>query len=192
MKIKGPLLLLFILQFCISCSSIRGFDGNANLCGLVTDSKNHPVSGYKIALDGLGFQAESAVSDSEGVFVIKNVQQGKYRLRGNAKNWEKISDWTVSFFDRKKLICIQIRSLDELLSQCEESLVLGDFSRALENLQCVSKDDLDEPIVCYYSALAHYKSGNFKEAEKILARLKSLNINHVATFYELARNGSLR
>lgn len=188
--------IVFSVFFCDSCASVQGFSGGANFCGLVTDTKNHPVNGYRIKLSGRGSPVCDAVSNANGVFVFKNVPQGNYELSGNTSGWAKIAGQKVNFYNRTDITCVQVQSFEELCSECEAALYRGDYHFALTVLDRVSDENSENLLVRFYCAAAHYKSGNHDAAEKILKKMKkdfpaekhqkNSSENLIVQFYELA------
>ena len=115
-------LLTLSVFFLFSCGSTK-FEGEAVFVGRVSDMAGKPVENYHILL----CNGRETLTDSAGMFFFRDVPSGFYHLSGGGDGWESFAE-NVEFSDRRMVICVQVRSLDSLIDEIDDSLLFGNVS----------------------------------------------------------------
>lgn len=172
-EFKNKILLHFlvVITFLSSCSSTKSFEGKSDFCGIVNDSQNNPVVGYRVKLTDFNFLSQEAITNSSGVFIFEDIRNGKYTLSGSGKNWARFSDLEINFYDRSELFCIQVKRLSELTDDIYNLLLLSDFNSAQKTLNLISDANSDDLHVLYLHSVTEYLQGDFKKSRKNLEKI---------------------
>lgn len=173
MKIKYLLLSLFtaVCLLLNSCSSVKGFTGKKDLCGMVTSSDNRAVSGYVICSAG----GKKTVTDGNGLFMLSDIGSGVQKIEGWKKGWESISV-EKDFYDERDVLCIQIRNANEILKQTETALECEDFDRAEEMVMKLEKGEPE--TVLLYRTVIDINRKNYRAALGHVNKLRQKDKNN--------------
>ena len=172
----GYCILFFALLMAFeSCASKPKFRGKANLCGLIVDEKNKPVSDVKVSLWRGGSCLQTSLTNENGIFVFYNLSSALYKISGEKRGYSYLDKVDYRFSDNAKIFCSQMFSMDAVFKEAEEKLLCGETKKMLEILDslCVSKNDYDETALLFYRACGHYVRGELNAANKNLKKIKS-------------------
>lgn len=162
---KFFLIILSALFF--SCASTK-FEGKAVLTGRVCDTEGKPVPNYHINA-GIGL---NAITDAGGVFVIRDLPAGNYVISGSGDGWCS-TEQEVSFYDRKSIVCIEVKSLESILPQIESFIKEKNYSAAKKLLYKSKKLNESNAIFnCYKQLIAYCSSPSSKHEKAFLASLE--------------------
>ena len=151
-KLFAEWIFLGLLFFFQSCASTAKFKGEGDLCGIIVDEKNLPVSGYFISCQKNGMPSGNAITSESGLFIIQNLKCGKYVLDGKKINCTDIKNLEVNFRDRKSILCCKALTADGLFERVESLVMAGDFKQArreLKNLRYEGNTYVEKMIVVY-------------------------------------------
>ena len=70
-KLFAEWIFLGLLFFFQSCASTAKFKGEGDLCGIIVDEKNLPVSGYFISCQKNGMPSGNAITRKAGFLLFK-------------------------------------------------------------------------------------------------------------------------
>ena len=162
------IMIIFSLAL-ISCGSTK-FEGKAVLAGKVCDMAGKPVPNYYVSL-GLSLDA---VTDSNGIFAIRDVSSGNYILHGAGNGWKSI-EHEVSFYDRKSIVCIQVDSLESLLPEIESLIKEKNYSAARNLLyKSKSRNEKNPVFICYKKLIDYCAAPNEKRKKAFLSSLEKI------------------
>lgn len=148
--------LLILLSF-QSCASKNVFSGKIDLCGFVVDENNNAVSNFIIRCkksSGIGSKEYSALTESNGLFTINDLNYGEYIIFGEKNGFAKISEFKIQT-QTQKIICIQVCSIDNVLNNVEKQIQLGEKQKALDLLEEIKyeSDSCEEFVVKSYKSI---------------------------------------
>ena len=168
MRSKIFLVLLISLIF-TSCASVK-FEGSAVLTGCVRDGNGKPVPNYHVS----GGLFSNAITDSAGIFVLRDLASGNITLTGSGKGWRSVEEH-ISFYDRKSIVCIQTDRLETMLPEIELLLRDKKFDEAMKVLySSKNKNENDEVFLCYKKLIEFCALPGEKEKAAFLAGIEKL------------------
>lgn len=183
--LKSALLAFLILDvFFVSCVSNEKLNDRCDLCGIVVDEKNMPIDEYVIYGKN-GTYETSAITNSNGLFVLKNMPKGNCEIYGEKKGYCDLSE-KYFFYDMSKILCCQINSLPGAIDDVEKLIKQNEYKKANEIIDEVKfEHTTNEEIVVYsYKVYLDYK---LREKEKMvidLNYLKELDNQKISDFIE--------
>ena len=158
-----------ILLLLTSCASMK-FEGKAVMTGRVSDPKGNPVPNYHIYA-GIGMEA---ITDSGGIFVLRNASSGTYHIKGGGNGWCG-TDMEFYFHDRKEIVCIQVRPLESLIEDLSVHLEAGDYSTARRVLKKSQRGNEKNPLYdCYEKLIRYCESGSPRAKKDFLASVEKI------------------
>ncbi|WP_294429783.1 carboxypeptidase-like regulatory domain-containing protein [uncultured Treponema sp.] len=163
MRIVRILLCLCAFSF-VSCASTK-FEGRAVLAGKVCDLSGKGIPNYHISA-GLGLDA---VTDINGMFSFNSVSAGNYHITGGGNGWES-ADLRFSFTDRKSIVCIQVDSLENLVSEMEILLEEENFEGAKNLLSKYKPYNERNPFYRSYKSLVAYCASPTEKRKEALKK----------------------
>lgn len=145
--------ILIIALIFSGCASKSAFEGKADLCGMIVDENNQPVEDY-VVYYRKKMTEKSSATNSSGLFVLHDVSSGEFSLYGEKSGYTKLADQKNTFFDRTKIICFQVNSLDLVLENVNKLIELKKYEDALELIQNVAynKGTNEEYVICCYES----------------------------------------
>ena len=169
MKKNG--LVILICLFCLNlsgCMSKPKFEGDGDLCGLVIDENNLPVSDFVVSCSAL---KRPVTTNESGLFVFYSVPSGEYSLSGKKTNYLQLKNVNYNFSDRSKIIVMQTKSFKAAILSAEEDLRLGQLESAKETLDdiCYEAGSSEEN---YIRMFKFYTLQNKREQQKYYSKLK--------------------
>ncbi|MBQ9909067.1 MAG: carboxypeptidase regulatory-like domain-containing protein [Treponema sp.] len=165
----GKFIWIFMTFFFISCGSTK-FEGKSVLAGKVCDMKGNPVENYYVSA-GIGHEA---VTDSSGLFAIRDLTCGNYCLKGGGNGWKSVEQ-TVSFHDRKSIVCIQVESLESMLDEIESLLKEKNYSGARKLLYESKAHNESNPLfLCYRKLIDYCALPSEKRKKDLLSALEKI------------------
>lgn len=172
MKKKIDKKLYFIMLICIftSCASKPNVSGKGDLCGFVIDENNLPVSDFVISASRNKGLWNHTITNSEGMFVFPDSGFGNYSFKGSKSYFMKLKEVNYAFYDKGKIYCFQINSIDKALDEVEKMILCEDFERAEEILNQISvrKKSQGEILISFYKEYIRNAKNDMKtEKEKI-------------------------
>lgn len=169
----------------VSCKSTKYFTEDADLCGLVVDEKNQPVSFFEMTCAGPNGTIENAVTNENGVFVFSNKKSGGYILSGCKNGWNVLSDKKVDFIDFKQIVCCKVWSFEKVIGETKVLVEKNNYEEALSVIEKVSvkEDTLIEIAVLFYKSYLNFKIGNLQESTEHYENLKRSINNQRRNFY---------
>lgn len=153
-----------------ACASKPKFEGIGDLCGLIVDEKNRPVSDFVVYCNQDLTLFQSAVTNSNGIFVIHNVPSGNYYFTGQKDGYAKLKE-QYFFSNRTDIFCCQLKSLDGVFETVEQLVSRGELENArliLEEISCSEKSEKWLLVQTY----RFFLSKNTKEKQKIISLIK--------------------
>lgn len=183
--LKSALLAFLILDvFFVSCVSNEKLNERCDLCGIVVDEKNMPIDEYVIYGKN-GTYETSAITNSNGLFVLQNMPKGNCEIYGEKKGYCDLSE-KYFFYDMSKILCCQINSLSGAIDDVEKLIKQNEYKKANEIIDEVKfEHTTNEEIVVYsYKVYLDYK---LREKEKMvidLNYLKELDNQKISDFIE--------
>lgn len=169
---------LFLASFLfLSCASKPKFSGQADLCGLVVDENNNPVTGVVIYCTKDGLLNKSAITNDSGVFVIQNVSSGNLYLSGQKENYTRLEKTEYLFHKRTEIICFQITSFKGAIKKTEDLLLRNERQLAfdlLESIEC-EKFSEEEALI---NAYKFFISKEGQEQKRLLSEIKKTKGAH--------------
>ena len=158
----------------LSCASKPKFNGTADLCGLVVDEENRPVSNFLILCDGAGGLNFTALTNESGIFVVKNLTCGNYQISGHKTNYQKLEKIDYAFYDRTKIFCCQVYSFDAALESVSNLMLRGENKAAEKMLEEISFEPSsnEAAVINFYR---FYLTESSKDRMKIIAKLRKLS-----------------
>lgn len=183
--LKSALLAFLILDvFFVSCVSNEKLNDRCDLCGIVVDEKNMPIDEYVIYGKN-GTYETSAITNSNGLFVLQNMPKGNCEIYGEKKGYCDLSE-KYFFYDMSKILCCQINSLPGAIDDVEKLIKQNEYKKANEIIDEVKfEHTTNEEIVVYsYKVYLDYK---LREKEKMvidLNYLKELDNQKISDFIE--------
>lgn len=151
-----------------SCASTQ-FEGTAVLTGRVCDKEGKPVPDYHVYA---GFTHE-AVTDSGGIFVLRDLKCGTCHLRGGGLGWRGFEQ-DFDFNDRKSILCIQVDVLESLLPEIEVLIDEEKFSEAEKLLNGSKTRNEKNPVFgCYRKLIGYCSCPSGKKKKVLLSSLES-------------------
>lgn len=183
--LKSALLAFLILDvFFVSCVSNEKLNERCDLCGIVVDEKNMPIDEYVIYGKN-GTYETSAITNSNGLFVLQNMPKGNCEIYGEKKGYCDLSE-KYFFYDMSKILCCQINSLHGAIDDVEKLIKQNEYKKANEIIDEVKfEHTTNEEIVVYsYKVYLDYK---LREKEKMvidLNYLKELDNQKISDFIE--------
>lgn len=183
--LKSALLAFLILDvFFVSCVSNEKLNERCDLCGIVVDEKNMPIDEYVIYGKN-GTYETSAITNSNGLFVLQNMPKGNCEIYGEKKGYCDLSE-KYFFYDMSKILCCQINSLPGAIDDVEKLIKQNEYKKANEIIDEVKfEHTTNEEIVVYsYKVYLDYK---LREKEKMvidLNYLKELDNQKISDFIE--------
>lgn len=165
----NKLFLIPLALLLVSCASTE-FEGKAVMTGRVCDEKGRAVPNYHISA-GIG---KEAITDSSGMFVIRDVSSGMYHIKGGGSGWCG-TDFNFHFYDRKDIVCIQVVPLDSLLEKIEAKVGEDDFSGAEEILKRSKAGNEKNPLFdCYKNLIKYCEAKTEKSRKRFLASVEKI------------------
>ena len=166
------ILLLLVLFFLVSCKTIPKFKGEADLCGLIVDENNAPVKDFIIYCKS-DLETSTALTDENGMFSIHGATSGEYKISGIKKNFVKLENTQFLFFDRSKIFCCQVESIDGAFKTVEQLMVRGETKKAEELLDKLfyDKRSPQDAVVLTYRFFLTEKA---REKRKITAAIRKI------------------
>lgn len=173
------------LVFLISCASKPKFSGTADLCGLVVDENNRPVSDFLIFCNGSAGENHTALTNESGIFVVKNVPCGNYQITGQKTNYKNLEKTDFAFYDRTKILCCQVFSFDAAMESVLNLMMRGETKQAEKILDAVSYDasSSEAAVIQFYR---FYLAESNKDKLKIVAKLRKISNQGKSDFSDYA------
>ena len=163
-------LLLFLLAVGLTSCASAQFEGKATLLGRVCDERGKPVPNYHVSLGG----GRETLTDSGGMFVFREVAAGSYHLYGGGNGWESFSE-NLDFYDRKMVACVQVKSLEEVLSEIDALFFTGDVAEAKKLLEKSEKYNEKNPLFrCVRDLLSYWEMPSEKSRERFFSSLEKM------------------
>lgn len=150
----------------VSCSSVKGFKGKADFCGILTDSHNHGLAGYTVCMDG----NRKYVTNDSGIFVFSSVPSQNIHVTGYKTGYEKI-DCETYFYDENNFVCFKVRTKDEVIEEIELCLEEKEYLKAEELLDSIDYSEHDEKLI-FLRSIIKYLQDQTKEARKLMSKIK--------------------
>lgn len=179
MKKAGLIILLCIFcMFVTGCLSKPKFEGYGDLCGLVVDENNRPVSDFIVSCSVI---KRPVVTNESGLFVFYSLPSGEYTLSGKKLNYLQLKDVHYKFNDRSKILVLQTKSFSAAILSAQEDLRLGQKESAKQLLDDIyyapgSQED------SYIRMVRFYTLPDKRNQQKYYAKLKR-KINVDETFF---------
>lgn len=157
---------IFVSFLCVSCSSVPKFLGEAKMCCMVLNEKNEPVNECVGILKKNGVVIGKNISDEKGYLFFDNVKSGDYEVLIRKEGFEEKKYDKVSFYNRGKIICFQVKSKDCLFDEIELLINEKKYEEAIAVLGtvCFSKNSCVEVLVKLYKLYAYLSLGEKKLA----------------------------
>ena len=173
-------IVLFTLN---SCASKPKFTGTGDLCGLVIDENNQPVSDFVLYCKKDSGLSKSAITNESGLFVIQGVPAGIYKISGEKSNYSKITDFEYQFVKRSNILCLQIMSLKGAISEVDGLILRGEKEKAILLLNNISvkEKSSEEALINSYK---YFLVSDEQSKNQILAQLKNIDNSHSKFFTE--------
>lgn len=166
--------IFLLLMSSISCKS-TSFTQNVELCGLLIDEKNQPISEAKVILKKNGFTIDKVYSNERGIFLFNDVKNGTYSFLIEKHGYEKKEILDVAFIDCKKVFCFHVKSKKILFEEIDTLFEKKRYKSGLSLVDCVFSNSNSNLyyLCCLYKSFGYYKMGNFNEAFIELNKVKS-------------------
>lgn len=145
----GLICLFFSLT---ACASKPKSGGRGDLCGFVIDENNRPVGDYVVSASRNKGIWNHTITNEEGLFVFPDAAFGNYSFRGSKNYYMKLQEVNCPFYDRGKIYCFQVNSIDRVLDEVEQMILCENFERAEGLLKqiAVTKKSSGEKIIEFY------------------------------------------
>lgn len=128
------LILICTGLFLVGCKSAPVKKEVSDFCGIVIDENNMPVENFVIQVNGKTELKKTGVTNSEGIFVVSDVNTGIVKISGFKDGYAVYENSEVEFFDRTKMFCIQVNSCNVILDKVEKYISLGEMEKAEKEL----------------------------------------------------------
>ena len=173
-------LIIGFMIFFTGCVSKPHFSGKGDMCGMILDENNKPISDFIIYCNSGPLFFGAASTNAEGIFVFHDVSAGEYSLYGEKNGFVKMKKTGYFFNDRTKLFCCQLISASTAFCKIDKYLKNGEIENAAELVEkiCFEKDSvLASVVISYQIYLLSFdtnKNKNKKKIEKFIKRLREL------------------
>lgn len=132
--------IMIVLLFA-GCVTYKNCIKKSNLCGIVVDENNKPVSNYLIICDSNPFNKVSTYTNDNGIFLLSDMEVGTYNISGRKQNFGKIDNDSFYFDGSSSMLCYQVSSLEELLFRVNKCIDNKEYEKAIN---IVNKIEIDE------------------------------------------------
>lgn len=151
-KIKMLFEFMVIGFLFFSCASKPVMTGKHDLCGLIVDENNQPVSDFLIYGKN-GIYTASAVTNKNGLFVLHDMPSGKCMITGEKNNYLSLEN-EYDFIDMTKIYCCQVNSFLEAVNIVDNLIKRNEYTQAKQVINQVKyeKNSDVESVVCLYKA----------------------------------------
>ncbi len=163
--IVAAFLLFFWGLMLSACASVQKFEEKAAFVGRISDEKGLAVSEYRIFCNG-----RAALTGKNGIFVFPDISAGTVHLTGGKKGWSSI-DEKITFLDRKKLVCLQVRPLEDVFQNIELLLEQKQTDSALVLLEKNEDSNKGIPLFEFYRSLIFWRGERSEKNKSIMKDL---------------------
>lgn len=134
------------------CSSVPRFSGKGDLCGIIVDENNNPVSDYLVTCKKSVGLKKSVFTNESGIFVFPDMSSGVYFISGSKTNFLDLKETEYVFSDRSKLFCCQVMDLDKVLDVVIQNIKTHEYENGLQLLEAVSckRNTYEELVINRY------------------------------------------
>lgn len=137
MKIRGFIWKVAVLLLFMGCKTTPKFEGRGDLCGLVIDDFNNPVSGFVVTCRNNLNLSKNALTNESGFFVFTDLPSDVYFISGHKENYVELKEVEYAFFDRSKIFCCQILNADSAFDKVENLILLENYQECMELLESI-------------------------------------------------------
>ncbi len=171
MRKRIILIMFFTAVFAISCKSTRLSLGERSVFAMFYDYDNCPINNVAFILDG----KELGKSDVNGRFVFKIDDSKPHKVELKKEGFESIED-EFKYSD-SLVLYYKMGNSDQYLKKAEERFDFNDYQEALKAIDKALEIKQDRDDALYLKAIVLYKLGMYEEAEAILGKMESKEIN---------------
>ena len=177
MKIKKVKTIYFIMLCLVltSCATQKSLIQECDLCGMVVDENNKPISDFIISIKNDSFFNQTTITNNSGFFFFPNIKPGLYVISGEKENYVKFIN-RCNFTGNNSLYCCQVISLDEAIEKVNSYIKINDYQKGVDLLNNISvkNNELTKILVLSYLTYLNGKLGNKDICIKNIAYLQSL------------------
>ena len=158
------LILLFLCSIFLGCNSIPVKSEPSEFSGFVIDENNKPLENVVIKILGSDFSEITTVTNQSGMFVFSEIKTGDLNVLAYKEGYTKY-DEKIEFYNRDKILCIQICSADLVLDNIEKAVLIKDFENArkqLNSIYCNDSKNLKWVLNEYKKVIGEKKNENKK------------------------------
>lgn len=156
------LIFVFLCSSVISCSSIPVKSESAEFSGFVIDENNKPLENVVIKILSSDFSEITTATNQSGMFLFSEIKTGDLNVFACKEGYTKY-DEKVEFYNRDKILCIQICSADLVLDNIEKAVLIKDFENArkqLNSIYCNDSKNLKAVLNEYKKLIGEIKNEN--------------------------------
>lgn len=188
-KIFNLFLLIYISIVITSCTSSGKIWKEGTLSGVIVDENNNPVSDCVVNCYVNG-KRQTAITNESGIFVLPYVKTGIYFLQGEKYNYTKIEKQEYYFNDCSSFLCIQIKSLNEIIKNIDTFLRAKEFEKGVKLLHSVKvkKGSFSETVCICYEAYMNFMLGNMDVYTRCIDKLKKIKNDKCNLFINKMEN----
>ena len=185
---KSNLLIFFILiinYFVLSgCVTKEHCVKSNNLSGIIVDENNRPISNYQVICGSNPINKKTTFTNNSGIFVFTDVPIGKNIISGQKNNYGKIENKEFNFDGGSSMLCCQVSSLQELLSQIDRYIINREYEKALNIIEQISVEEnhYNSVLVLLYKEYLYIKIKNMDGYIKCINQLRKIKNDKLKEF----------
>ena len=185
-KLIGFSIILSIFCF-TGCVTTKRIFPVGDLCGVIVDENNNPVSGYLVICSNKGSFKESTITNNSGIFVFPGLETGVYYIQGEKNNYGKIKKREYNFNDSSSMFCCQVSTIDNILDSVDLLINAKEFGKGVELLNnvFVENDKHSNIIILAYKAYLFNRMGDRNKYQEYVSCLRETKNNKILNFIEL-------